>query len=810
MQPRGDRVAFGAPGMAPRWSHSNKDGVGTAYSADSRLWFTLWRGTVTEVYFPTIDRPQFRDLEFLATDGRSFFHEEKRHLRSVTERPGDHSLAYRVREQDPDGGYRIQKQILADPHLPCLLIRSRVDVSKKDLVGRLKLFVLAAPHLDVGGWGNSATVYNVLGQSVLAAEKDRVAFALGSTIPFVRSSVGYVGASDGWTDISLHRDLTNEFDRAPDGNVAVTGEIPLGERTEFTLGLAFGERIEAAVTTLFQSLGTPFDLHHRRFGEQWNRTATRALPIAGPSRDGGRLYRASRSVLLAHEDKVYPGAFIASLSIPWGASKGDEDRGGYHLVWTRDMVQTADALLASGSREAPLRALIYLATRQQPDGGFPQNFWVDGEPYRTGIQLDEVAFPILLAYRLREQGALQEFDPIPMIRAAARFLIEHGPATEQDRWEEVSGYSPSTIAVCIAALTVAAGMAAERGHPTDAAFIQEYADFLEGHVERWTVTESGTLVPGIRRHFVRIRPVPMDAVSPDEGPDLGLVRLPNLPPGTPNMVPAAEVVDGGFLDLVRYGIRAPDDPLILDSIKVMDRVLRVDTPLGPVWRRYNMDGYGTRDDGGPYDEWGKGRAWPLLTGERGHYELAAGRDPAPYLRTMERFATSTGLLPEQVWDEADRPALHLELGRPTESAVPLAWAHAEYVKLLRSAADGRVYDMLPDVERRYRKAEGHRRRLEVWKFDRQPPTIEVGEELRVIANQPFVLHASADSWATISDTDSSETLFGLHYADLPALSRPGEVWRFTFRWPIVDRWEGHDFAVTAAPPRRPLARALSP
>ncbi len=801
MEPWGDRTAFGAPGMAPRWSHSNKDGVGTAYSADSRLWFTMWRGIVTEVYFPTIDRPQLRDLEFLLTDGTSFFHEEKRHVRSVTERSGEHALAYRVRGEDPEANYRIHKQVLADPHLPTLLVQSRIELLRPSLTGRLRLFALASPHLDVGGWGNSATVYRVLDQPILTAEKNGVAVAVGCTTPFSRASVGYVGASDGWTDLSQHLDLTWSFDRAPDGNVALTGEIPLfHERTEFTLGLAFGESISAAVTALFQSLGTPFEVHLKRFYDQWARIAAHELPIAGPSHDGGRLYRLSRSILLAHEDKTYPGAFIASLSIPWGAAKGDEDRGGYHLVWTRDMAQTAGALMASGNTEAPARALIYLATRQQADGGFPQNFWVDGAPYWTGVQLDEVAYPILLAGRLRETGALANFDPIPMLRSAVRFLIERGPATEQDRWEEVGGYSPSTIAASIAALTLAAELATERGLRSDGRFVQEYADFLEQHVDRWTVTESGTLVPGIPRHYVRIRPVAVHDPHPDEGPDLGMVRLPNLPPGVPDLVPAAEVVDGGFLDLVRYGIRAPDDPLVLDSIRVMDRVLRVDTPFGPVWRRYNHDGYGTRDDGGPYDGWGTGRAWPLLTGERGHYELAAGRNPAPYLRAMERFANSVGLLPEQVWDEADRPTLHLELGRPTESAVPLAWAHAEYVKLLRSAADGRVYDMLPSVEQRYVKGRASHRRFEVWKFNRQPATFDVGETLRVIADQPFVLHASRDGWATVSDGESSSTVFGLHFADLAPLAHAGDRWTFTFRWVNVDRWEGRDYAVTAVDP----------
>jgi glucoamylase len=781
--------------MSPRWSHSNKDGVGTAYSADSRLWFTLWRGIVTETYFPTIDRPQLRDMQFLLTDGKTFFHEEKRNLNSITERSNDHALGYRIRSEDPEGRYRIHKTVIGDPHLPCLLQHVRLEVRSPALSEAVRVYVLAAPHLDVGGWGNSAMVVQMLDQPILVAQRNGYALALGCTSRFDRASVGYVGTSDGWTDVSQNLRMTTEYDQAPNGNVALTAEIPVPASKEFTLGLAFGETVPAALTTLFQSLGTAFDVHYRRFLEQWARSVAHQLPLAGPHGDGGRLYRASRAILLAHEDKVYPGAFIASLSIPWGATKGDEERGGYHLVWTRDLVHTANALFASGSNDAPLRALVYLATRQRPDGGFPQNFWVDGTPYWQGMQLDEVALPMLLARRLRHGQALAQFDAFPMARRAVRFLIEQSPVTQQDRWEEVSGYSPATLAICIAALTTAAGAARERGSAATAEFIQEYADFLESHVERWTVTTSGTLLPGTPRHYVRIRPADFGDPYPNESPEMGTIRLPNIEPGTSSEFPANEVVDGGFLDLVRYGVRRADDPVVVDSVRVIDHVLRVDTPFGPVWRRYNHDGYGDRDDGGPFAEWGTGRGWPLLTGERGHYELALGRDPAPYLRTLEKFATSTGLLPEQVWDEADRPSLHLEFGRPTESATPLAWAHAEYITLLRSATDGAVFDCAPEVRERYAEQRVPRRAFEVWKFNRQPRTYRPDETLRVIADRPFRLHASDDDWSHTTDLDSIATSLDLHYVDLLPLETPGRGWRFTFYWPLEDRWEGQDFQV---------------
>ena len=377
-------MAFGGPGIEPRWSHANKDGVGTAYSADSRLWYTLWRGTVTEVYYPRIDRPQLRDLEFLFTDGGTLFHEEKRQLVATTERSHDHALGFTVRSEAPEGRYRLTKWVIGDPHQPCLLVRARLEILDRRLVGKLRLFALVAPHLEVGGWGNHATVYNVLGRSLLAAEKGGTALAVGCSSPFVRTSVGYVGTSDGWTDISQHGSMAWEFDRAPDGNVALTGEIPIEEVSEFTLGLAFGDSIQSAATTLYQSLTTPFELHQRRFLEQWNRTTTHQLPLSGASHDRGKLYRSSCATLLAHEDKLFPGAFIASLSIPWGSSRTDVDRGGYHLVWTRDLAHSAMGLLASGSEETAVRALVYLATQQRADGGFPQNFWVRRDPVLAG------------------------------------------------------------------------------------------------------------------------------------------------------------------------------------------------------------------------------------------------------------------------------------------------------------------------------------------------------------------------------------------------------------------------------------------
>jgi glucoamylase len=764
--------------------------MGTAHSHASHVWFTLCHGALTEVYFPTVDRPQLRDLQFVVTDGKSFCHTERHHMRSVMKPLAPHVLGYRVTNSHPDEHYAIVKEVIADPLLPCVLQHTRLESDRP-----LHLYALCAPRLNVAGWGNNGYVVEVQGRQVLVAEKDGIWLAMAATVPFRRLSVGYAGTSDGLTDLAGNYQLDWEFDRALEGNILLTAELDLSTSKEFTLGMAFGHGMQSAIVALFQSLAMPFGDLKRNFMRQWDWRNERLLPLEPYAGDGGNLYHTSHSLLLAHEDKTYRGALIASLSIPWGEAVADDGIGGYHLVWTRDMVNSALGLLAAGDLDAPLRALIYLASSQQADGGFPQNFWINGEPHWRGIQLDEVAFPILLAWRLKQEGALRDFDPYTMVLRAAGYLIDHGPATQQERWEENSGYSPSTLAVTIAALICAADIVRDQGDDATATFLEEYADFLEGHVEQWTVTTEGELVPGIRRHLVRIHPVDVDEVSPDEDPNHGALWIANRPPGAQRAFPARAVVDAGFLELVRYGIRRPDDPLIWDSLAVVDAVLKVDTPNGPAWRRYNHDGYGQRPDGGPYAGWGQGRAWPLLTGERGHYELAAGQDPTPFIRAMERFANGTGLLPEQVWDEPDRPELGLRLGGPTGAAMPLMWAHAEYIKLLRSARDGRVFDLIEPVRVRYLGNRRTVRQLEIWKPNRRPRVMQSDMTLRVQAPAPFRLVWSNDNWQTVHDTISATTALGIAFADLkPAPGQGGSI-KFTFHWTADERWEGEDYAV---------------
>lgn len=786
--------AFGHPGIAPRWTHSEKEGVGTAYNSASHIWFTVSHGILNEVYFPTVDAPQIRDLEYLISDGKTFFHEEKRDLLTEYEYIEAHTLGYRIINSDPQGRYRIVKELITDPHSACLLMHTRIE-GEAAFLNTLHFYVLLAPHVGRGGWGNTATKVHVAGRLLLAAFNEPIYLALGATVSFVKASCGFVGVSDGWTDLHDNFRMDWEFDCAKNGNVAMLGELDLTRTRSFTLGMAFGWGLHGAATTLLQSLVTPFSEQRGRFLAQWNRVGHHITRLDSLTGDNGLLQCVSYSLLLAHEDKNYPGAIIASMSIPWGASRSDEDGlGGYHLVWTRDLCHSVTALLAMGELSTPFRALIYLAASQQPNGGFRQNFWINGEPYWQGVQLDQVALPIILAWRLQRLNALKDFDPYVLITRAARYLIQQGPATPQDRWEEASGYSPATLAVTIAALICAADWLRQRGAAHVALFIEDYADFLESHIEQWTVTTQGTLMPGITRHFIRIHPVDCACPEPLEDPNHGTLTLHNQAPGQRLHYPAKDIVDAGFLELVRYGIRQAGEQLFEDSLRVVDRTLKVDTPMGPAWRRYNHDGYGQGADGSPYRGWGRGRAWPLLTGERGHYELAAGRDVTPLLRAMERFASKGGMLPEQVWDEPDRPAWRMRLGRPAGSAMPLMWAHAEYLKLLRSTHDGAVFDRIPAVAERYLPGKG-RKDLEIWKFNRRIRSVSAGRRLRIQAAAVFRLRWSKDGWASVTDSEACSSGLGIAYLDLPI--PPGFVGElcFTFYWPEAARWEGQDFKV---------------
>ena len=800
MNPAESAVAFGAPGIEPRWTSSAKEGLGTAYHTSCRVWFTLSHGIVNEIYYPHVDQPNTRDFQFLLTDGETFCHEEKRDLDHQIEYPERDCVYYRLTNSERSGRYRIVKDVLTDPHHSVLLVHTRVDVFDESLRGKLRIYALLAPHLARYGAGNSGSCVEIAGHPLLQAERGPIHLLMGCSVGFSRRSVGYVGASDGWRDLVGNFRMDWEFNSATNGNIALTGEIEPRKSDEFTIAIALGRSRQSTAAKLLQALARPFEVHREGYVRQWQRTVVNPeFEYGNHTSDDGGMYRLSRCILLAHEDKTFEGALVASMSIPWGETKGDDELGGYHLVWTRDLVHSATALLASGQTGTPLRALIWLAAIQRPDGRFPQNSWIDGRAYWPGYQLDEIAAPILLAWRLHREGiTMGLFDPRGMTYRAAGYLMLHGPVTAQERWEENCGYSPSTLATVIAGLVCAADFAGQSDDAATADLILTYADWLVAHLEEWTVTTGGELVTGFPRHYIRINPTDVQAPDPHADPNTTVLAVTN----GGGRHAARNVVSGDFLLLVRYGIRAADDPVVRDSIAVIDRVLKRDLPQGPCWRRYNHDGYGQKEDGTAFDGTGVGRSWPLLTGERGHYELAAGRDAGPYLTAMEKFANAGGMLSEQLWDDDDTVECNMKRGQPTGAAMPLCWSHAEYISLVRSRHDGVCFDRVEPAFRRY-VAKAVKSRHEIWSFRHPLRRMPPGKTLRIVVAAEATIVWTTDEWVSTHRVEATPNrALAVWFADLSAenLVRDSVV-EFTFFWREAQRWEGRNFSVAVVDPR---------
>lgn len=793
------QYAPGWPGIAPRWTSSAKSGVGTALSPTSRVWFTLSHGIFNEIYYPRVDQACTRDLGLIVTDGHAFFSEEKRHARSQVTYLAEGVPAYRLINTCGQGRYRIEKEILTDPRRDVVLQRYRF-VPLQGALADYRLHVLLAPHLGNRGHGNTAWVGDYKGVPMLFAERDGNALALACSAPWLKRSVGFVGVSDGWQDLICHKQMTWTYTRAENGNVALTGEVDLqAAGGTFILALGFGPNPAEAGHGSQASLLDGFEVAQANYVQAWQAWQRSLLPLEATEPGQRDLYRVSMAVLRTHEAKRFPCGLIASLSIPWGFAKGDDDLGGYHLVWPRDLVEAAGGLLAAGAREDARRMLHYLQVTQETDGHWPQNMWLDGTPYWTGVQMDETAFPILLVDLARREGALDSDDLTrlwPMVRRAAGFIVRDGPVTQQDRWEEDPGYSPFTLAVEVTALLAAADLADLNGEPMMGSYLRETADAWNASVERWTYVTGTDLAHriGVEGYYVRIAPPEVaEATSPLQG----FVPLKNRPPGQ-SAAPAVHLVSPDGLALVRFGLRAADDPRIVNTVQVIDALLKVETPDGPAWHRYNDDGYGEHEDGAPFDGTGIGRAWPLLTGERAHYELAAGRrDVAEkWLRTLEAFANEGGMIPEQIWDAPDMPERELFFGRPSGSAMPLVWAHAEYVKLRRSLHEGRVFDMPPQPVQRY-LVEKTGSPYAIWRFNHRCRTIPGGKTLRLEVLAPAVVHWSVDGWHTVHDTETRVTGLGVHLADLPTETLPTERRiDFTFYWSDAGRWEMVDVVVT--------------
>ncbi|MGH7056982.1 MAG: glycoside hydrolase family 15 protein, partial [Acetobacteraceae bacterium] len=516
--------APGGPGIAPRWTSSAKSGVGTALAARSHVWFTISHGILNEIYFPRIDEACTRDLGFIVTDGKDFFSEQKRDAQSTVRRTADGVPAFAITSTCAQKRYAIEKLVLSDPNYNVVLQR----ITFRPLTGRLSdyhLYALLAPHLVNRGAGNTAWIDDYKGMPILCAEGRGTALALACSAPFLARSVGFVGTSDGWQDLFQHRELSWRYDRAENGNVALTGEIDLAAGSgTFVLALGFGRNSQEAALQARVSLAGGIDAALNAYSARWHAWQKRLLPLDRPSHpQGHNTYRVSTAVLKTHEARSFTGGYIASLSIPWGFAKGDEDLGGYHLIWPRDLVETAGGMLAAGAAEEAREVIRYLQAIQEPDGHWPQNCWLDGTPYWNGVQMDECAFPILLVDLAAREGALPEADLFrlwPMVERAAGFIARFGPVTGQDRWEEDGGYSPFTLAVEIAALLAAADLADLRGMRQAATYLRETADTWNSMIERWIYARGTELAKrlGVDGYYVRIAPPETaDAASPFDG-----------------------------------------------------------------------------------------------------------------------------------------------------------------------------------------------------------------------------------------------------------------------------------------------------
>lgn len=666
------------PGQPARWAAANKDLIGTAIAETSRIWFSCAQGILTEVFYPGPDQACTRLFELaVVTDG------------AVCEEAADtlHTLAV----HDPEvptarfvntcrhGHYRIEKEVIADPLADVVLVRARY-VALDDAGARARLYCILEPHLGNRGDDNTALLGEHKGVAMLFAERaDGLAVALATSAPILEATAGFVGA-DGRAQLRAHGRLGERYERAEHGNVSLVAELDhRAVDGEVTFAIGFARTRSEAAHGALGSLRRGFAIASAQYASEWKAWhAQLAVPPAGAKR---ALWTTSTTVLKTLEAKYPTGGRVAALATPWGEAKGPGIDGTYHLVWTRDLVQSAAGMLATGAHDEVRHALEYLNCTQEADGHWPQNMRLCGDAVWDNNELDEVALPLVFVSRVRRAGLASDAELRalwPMVTRAASWIATHGPTTTRDRWEDTSGVTPFTIAAAIVALLAAAELAELVGEPGSVARFRDLADAWNRSIDELLYRRGGPLAEhvGVPGYYVRSR---------DPEHPLPTLELAKLPPTE---------LSPDILALVRFGLRDAHDPKIVDTVRVIDAILRDELPAGPSWRRYPGDQYGESADGAPFDGHGIGRPWPLLTGERAHYEIACGRfdEAAGLAAAIEGFANASGFVSEQVWNAPNLPARRLVLGKPTGSAAPLGWAHAEYLGLCRSLAAGRVVD----------------------------------------------------------------------------------------------------------------------
>jgi glucoamylase len=759
--------ASGHPGSKPTWTSGAKTMVGTAASARSRIWYTVGLGTLNEIYFPDVDQANTRSVRFLVSDGTSFFSDEAWDAEHAVTWAADGVPGCRIESRSKAGRYTIVKEIVTDPVRDTLIVR--VHFTPDPGSPELKLYLFVDPQVGDRGAGNDGWCGQYQGQAMLFAQRQQTAMAVAFSPPALRTSAGYSAVSDGRTLLAQFAPLP-EANLATKGNVALTAEVNYKEANgAFLIAIACGSDPAEAGQQARAGILEVFDKTQALFTQHWQAQQAQFADIADLSDHPLDMYRVSTAVLETHQSKRFPGAFVASLSLPWGFARSDKDIGGYHVLWPRDMVETAMGKLASGDARAARSTLFYLACTQKGDGGWSQNMWLDGTEHWGAIQMDGMALPILLADKLRQENALDGYDPSAMVHAATRFLLRHGPVSQQGRWEATPGYSIYTVATEVAALLAAADMSEAQADEAGAAFLRQTADAWNDSIDELLYVSGTPLAKehGVSGYYLRVTPPRVI-----EEKEIGHLRIemPNLPFGSRHQK-AIDIVSPDALALVRFGLRAANDPRILSTVKLIDATLKRETKTGPVWVRSTKDGYGEKADGSPFLKTGIGRGWPLLAGERAHYEIAAGnREFAlQLLRTMARQTSECGMIPEQIWDAEDLPGRMLFNGHPSGSGMPLVWAHGEYIKLLRSLHGGAIWDLPTQTVARYVNAH-HEADFQIWTSKQRRGWLDLGKDLRIdLDHAAQIRWNSAGRSGTVLTGDSG---FGTHTATLPCAEFP--------------------------------------
>ena len=754
--------AGGKPGDKPTWSSGAKTLVGTAASSRSRIWFTVGNGTLNELYFPDVDQANTRSVRFLVTDGETFFSDEQWDAEHTVTWMAPGAPGCHVDSKCKAHRYTIHKEIVTDPVRDTLMMRVRFTPDTLD--SGLKLYLFEEPHMGDRGEGNTAWIGQSKGLSMMFAQRARTSLATAFHPPALAMTCGYVGTSDGYKALSKFKSLP-QATMAASGNVALTAEIDYRSHNgQFLIALACGSDPAEAAQQARAGILEDFEKTQAIFLREWQARQGEYATIQDLSCSHLDMYRVSTAVLETHQSKRFPGAFVASLSLPWGFDRSDKDVGGYHVLWPRDLCETAMGKLASGDVPSARSALFYLSCTQDEHGAWSQNMWLDGTMHWGAIQMDGMALPILLADKIRQEKALDGYDIVPMVHRAACFLLKHGPVSQQGRWEAAPGYSIYTLATEIAALLAAADIIQESGNGAGAEFLRNTADAWYDAIDELTYA-VGT--PLARKHAVAgyyMRVTPPSIIEHETVGDLR-VKMPNHPSGE-KTARAVDIVSPDALALVRFGLRRADDPRMQNTLKILDATLKRTTSTGPGWVRSTDDGYGETKDGRPFDKTGIGRVWPLLAGERAHFEIAAGNQEyaLELLRTMARQTSQAGMIPEQVWDADDIPERFLFNGHPAGSGMPLVWAHSEYIKLLRSLHNGCVWDLPTQTVERYLKQE-HSADFQIWTTTQRRAWLAHGKQLRMDLPQESKVEWCLDGkWFTDSTEESG---FSLHVVKLP-------------------------------------------